>query len=80
MASKEAQKDWRGTHSSNEGVSTTVPYKGPVAEVLEDLENGIRSGLSYSGSRTIYGMQFKAQFVKQTAAGQVESSTHILRR
>ena len=80
MASKEAQKDWRGTYSSNEGVSTTVPYKGPVAEVLEDLENGIRSGLSYSGSRTIYGMQFKAQFVKQTNAGQVESSTHILRR
>ena len=80
MASKEAQKDWRGSHSSNEGVSTTVPFKGPVAEVLEDLENGIRSGLSYSGSRTIYGMQFKAQFVKQTGAGQVESSTHILRR
>jgi len=80
MASKEAQKDWRGTHSSNEGVSTTVPYKGPVSEALDDLENGIRSGLSYSGSRTIYGMQFKALFVRQTGAGQVESSTHILRR
>ena len=80
MASKEAQKDWRGTHSSNEGISTTVPFKGPAKHVLEDLENGIRSGLSYSGSRTIYGMQFKAQFVRQTGAGQVESSTHILRR
>ena len=80
MASKEAQKDWRGTHSSNEGISTTVPFKGPVAGILEDLENGIRSGLSYSGSRTIYGLQFKAQFVKQTGAGQIESSTHILRR
>ena len=80
MASKEAQKDWRGTHSSNEGISTTVPFKGPVGDVLEDLENGIRSGLSYSGSRTIYGMQFKSQFIKQTPAGQVESSTHILRR
>ena len=80
MASKEAQKDWRGTHSSNEGISTTVPFKGPVVDILEDLENAIRSGLSYSGSRTIYGLQFKAQFVRQTAAGQVESSTHILRR
>jgi len=80
MASKEAQKDWRGTHSSNEGISTTVPFKGPVKDVLEDLENGIRSGLSYSSSRTIYGLQFKAQFIKQTPAGQVESSTHILRR
>ena len=80
MASKEAQKDWRGTHSSNEGISTTVPFRGSVTDVLEDLENGIRSGLSYSGSRTIYGLQFKAQFIKQTPAGQVESSTHILRR
>lgn len=80
MASKEAQKDWRGAHSSNEGVSTTVPYKGPVAEVLEDLENGIRSGLSYSGSRTIFGLQFKAEFVRQTPASQIESSTHILRK
>lgn len=80
MASKEAQKDWRGSHSSNEGVSTTVPYKGPVAEILEDLENGIRSGLSYSGCRTIYALQFKAHLVRQTSAGQSESSTHILRR
>ena len=80
MASKEAQKDWRGTHSSNEGISTTVPFKGPVKDMLEDLENGIRSGLSYSGTRTVYGLQFKAQFVRQTGAGQIESSTHILRR
>ena len=28
MASKEAQHDWRGKHSSNEGVSTTVPAIG----------------------------------------------------
>ena len=80
MASKEAQKDWRGTHSSNEGISTTVPFRGSVSAILEDLENGIRSGLSYSGSRTIYALQFKAQFIKQTPAGQVEGSTHILRR
>ena len=80
MASKEAQEDWRGTFSSNEGISTTVPYKGSVEVVLNDLENGIRSGLSYSGARTILELQTKVQFVKQTLAGQVESSTHILRR
>ena len=80
MASKEAQKDWRGTHSSNEGISTTVPFRGSVGDVLEDLENGIRSGLSYSGARTVYDLQSKAQFVRQTGAGQIESSTHILRR
>ncbi len=53
MASKDAQIEWRGRTASLEGVATTVPCKGPVADVLEDLARGIRSGLSYSGARTI---------------------------
>jgi IMP dehydrogenase len=79
MASKDAQIKWRGKTSSLEGIATTVPCKGPVAGVLTELERGIRSGLSYSGARTIKELQAKAQFVRQTASGQLESSTHILR-
>jgi len=79
MASKEAQFDWRGKCSFNEGISTTVPYKGKVKSVLEDLSNGVKSGLSYSGVRTIKELQTKAKFIKQTFAGQTESTTHILR-
>jgi IMP dehydrogenase len=80
MASKEAQKDWKGTYSSNEGVSSTVPYKGSVHDVLSDLERGIRSGLSYSGVRDIKQLQEKAIWIKQTNASQIESSPHILKR
>jgi len=79
MASKAAQEDWKGTFSSLEGVSSTVPYKGAVVNVLDDLLRGLRSGLSYSGSRSISEFHSKAQFVRQTAAGQVESSAHINR-
>ena len=78
MASKEAQLDWRGKFSSNEGVATLIPYKGPVKEVLQDLKNGIASGLSYSGARTIVELHAKAKFICQTNASLVESSTHIL--
>ncbi len=78
MASKDAQMDWRGRQASAEGIATTVQYKGPVADVLADLERGIRSGLSYSGARTVRELQEKAIFVRQTNAGQFESSTHIL--
>jgi len=78
MASKEAQLDWRGKFSSNEGVSTLIPYKGRVEEILEDLKNGIISGLSYSGARTILELQAKAKFIRQTRASLIESSTHIL--
>ena len=80
MASKEAQMDWRGRYSSHEGVSATVPYRGKVKNVLEDLERGIRSGLSYSGCRSIREMQHRAEFVRQTSAGLGESKTHILSR
>tara|TARA_R110002020_G_scaffold33769_1_gene102616 strand:+ start:6318 stop:7331 length:1014 start_codon:yes stop_codon:yes gene_type:complete len=79
MASADAQIDWRGKTSSLEGISTTIPCKGPVRDVLAELERGIRSGLSYSGARTIQELQAKAQFMRQTSSGQVESSTHILR-
>jgi len=80
MASKEAQMDWRGKTSSLEGVSTTIPYKGSVEFVLRELERGIRSGFSYTGARNLTELQAKANFIRQTSAGQTESSTHILSR
>lgn len=80
MASKEAQIEWRGKYSSFEGVATRVPYCGSAKVILEDLERGIRSGLSYSGARTITKLQSKAQFIRQTTSGLSESRTHILSR
>lgn len=77
MASPEAQINWRGRYSSNEGVSRTVPVKGSVVAVLYEIDKGIRSGLSYSGVRTIRDLQAKSQFIIQTSAGARESSTHI---
>jgi len=80
MASAEAQSDWRGKSSTPEGVATTVAYKGEVAPILDNLLGGIRSGLSYSGVCTLRDLRSRAKFIRQTAAGQSESSTHIMRR
>ena len=80
MASKDAQMDWRGKVSSLEGISTTIPYKGETSDIINQLENGIRSGFSYSGARTITELWSKAKFVRQTSAGTRESDTHILTR
>ena len=80
MASRSAQMDWRGQSSSPEGISTTIPYKGPVVDILRDIAGNVRSGLSYTGARTLEELQLKATFLRQTSAGQHESSTHILRR
>jgi IMP dehydrogenase len=78
MASAEAQIDWRGEARSLEGVSTTVPWKGPVGKILKDLEQNIRSGFSYTGAKDIADMYYRAKFTRQTQAGMRESFTHIL--
>jgi len=78
MASVEAQEEWRGFATSLEGISTTIPYKGSVINILKDLESNLKSGLSYSGARTIFELRQKCEFVIQTSAGQSESHTHIL--
>jgi len=80
MASKEAQRDWRGKSSTPEGVATMVPYRGSVNAILADIEGGIRSGLSYTGARSISELQAKAEFILQSSAAQMESNTHILWR
>jgi len=80
MASKAAQDDWRGKSSAPEGVSTTIPYKGSVSVVLDNMRGNIQSGFSYTGAKCIEELWIKSEFIRQTAAGQVESSTHITRR
>ena len=79
MASKEAQKDWKGTYSSDEGVETWIDAKGPVAYIIKSLVGGVRSGLSYSGARNIDDLQEKAVFKLQSPLGALESSTHIMK-
>ena len=80
MASIEAQEAFRGSAKSNEGISTTIPYKGEVRPILEDIRQNIKSGLSYSGARTLDEFRKKVKFVRQTEAGKAESYTHILLR
>ena len=80
MASKEAQIEWRGATSSVEGVSSMVPYKGPVANVVAGLETGIRSGFSYTGARNMTELHAMAKFIGQTPSGVMESGTHIMSR
>lgn len=78
MASKESQIEWRGFHSSNEGVSTIIPHKGPVSAVLTDMKNAIETGLSYTGARSIKEYQEKAVFVEVSHASAIEATPHIL--
>lgn len=78
MASREAQTSWRNKIGSVEGISATVPAKGPVSPVIYDIEWGVKSGLSYSGAKNLSELRSKCKFIIQTQSGAKESSTHII--
>ncbi len=58
-----------------EGIVAQVPYKGTVSEVIYQLVGGLRAGMGYCGARTIEDLR-KAQFVRITNAGFLESHPH----
>ncbi|MFZ3591674.1 IMP dehydrogenase [Bacillus sp. DJP31] len=59
-----------------EGIEGRVPYKGPLADTVYQLVGGIRSGMGYCGSKTLYDLREYSQFVRMTGAGLRESHPH----
>lgn len=78
MASREAQKDAVGNVSVAEGISTTLPYKGSVKNILDEIRGGIGSGCSYSGVHNLQELSSFARYVKVTQASLSESKPHAL--
>jgi IMP dehydrogenase len=58
-----------------EGEELEFPLKGPVAEVVNELAGGLRSGMSYVGAATVEECWRLAGFVRQTDAGRREART-----
>ena len=59
-----------------EGVEGRVPYKGPLADTIYQMMGGLRSGMGYCGCHTIDELKEKAQFIRITNAGLIESHPH----
>lgn len=77
-----ASLETKSTHGQEqrnvEGESTVVPFKGGVKFVIQRLNDGVRSALSYSGAESIQQFQLKADWVKVTNAGITEAKPHLL--
>ncbi len=61
-----------------EGETIVIKCKGPVANVIKDLEGGIRSGLTYSGAGDFTELREKAEFTEISHHGWIESTPHAL--
>lgn len=59
-----------------EGVESVVPFKGPLADIVNQLVGGLRSGMSYTNAHSIQELQTNADFVQITPAGWRESGAH----
>ena len=53
-----------------------MAYKGTVAEMTTQLVGGLRSGMGYTGCRTIKEFQDNSRFIRITSAGLRESHVH----
>ena len=59
-----------------EGVEGRVPYKGLLKETIFQLVGGVKSGMGYTGCRTINELWEKVRFTKISPAGLKESHVH----
>jgi len=58
-----------------EGIVGRVAYKGTLSEVIHQMIGGLRAGMGYCGAKNIKDLS-KANFIKITAAGVIESHPH----
>jgi IMP dehydrogenase len=59
-----------------EGIEGRVPHRGSLASIVHQLIGGLRSGMGYTGSRTVAELRGRGQFVRITGAGLRESHVH----
>jgi IMP dehydrogenase len=57
-----------------EGIEGRVAYKGTLAEMVTQLVGGLRSGMGYTGCKSIKELQTNARFVRLTSAALRESA------
>ena len=59
-----------------EGIEGRVPHRGSLASILYQLVGGLRSGMGYTGSKSIHELRTAAKFVRITSQGLKESHVH----
>jgi IMP dehydrogenase len=59
-----------------EGIEGRVPHRGSLASIVSQLVGGLRSGMGYTGSRSIAELKKNGRFIRVTSQGLRESHVH----
>lgn len=77
-ASLETKKVHHLEEKNVEGNSKLVPYKGKIKRLLTDIEEGLKSSMSYVNANNLEEMRNNSDFVKVTQNGMIEAKPHLL--
>ena len=77
-ASLETKSAHKQSTKHIEGESTMIPFKGSVEYIIDNLNDGLKSALSYSGSKDIKDFHLKSEVMEITPSGMAESKPHLL--
>ena len=68
------------THKINhkEGVESLKLFKGPATKIINEICDGVKSGLSYQGVSNLIALRKNPEFMTVSHAGIIESSAHDL--
>jgi IMP dehydrogenase len=78
MASTSAQVDFTGQALISEGVSTTIPYKGSVNDIVDQIRGGLGSGCSYSGVHELADLHIYSEAIRVSPLSIGESKPHAV--
>lgn len=69
MSSDTAMEKYSGgvaDYRASEGKTVEVPYRGPVENTIQDILGGLRSALTYTGSRRLKELSKRTTFIRVT--------------
>jgi IMP dehydrogenase len=66
-----------GERYVKEGIEGMIPYKGPLAPVIQQIKAGVRSSMSYVGARNLIEFREKSRVVKVSSHTLMENSTRV---
>jgi IMP dehydrogenase len=77
-ASLDTKKDHNLEEKNVEGNSKIIPYKGKIKRLIRDINDGLKSSMSYVNANNLIEFKNNSRFVKITQNGVIEAKPHLL--
>ncbi len=56
-----------------EGMIKTIPFRGHIKYIIREIEDGLRSAMSYSNAKNLQEFKEKCEFIFLSSGGKKES-------